>query len=150
MSVHLLQTATSVLLKDPTAADPGEFDPTDPESGLDAINFSYACPLYTSYPNHLERQLLFSLMQQQWDRAEAACMNAAQTLASLPTVQNFECLRQVSPKNDFDFGFSMEFESKEGYEAYNIHPEHVRFVETRWKPEVADFLEIDYVPFVPD
>ena len=24
-----------------------------------------------------------------------------------------------------------------------------RFVETRWKPEVVDFLEIDYVPFVP-
>ena len=42
-----------------------------------------------------------------------------------------------------------EFDSQEGYEAYNVHPEHVSFVEKRWKLEVAEFLEIDYVPFNP-
>jgi hypothetical protein len=56
---------------------------------------------------------------------------------------------RVSAKNSFGFGLSMEFESREGHEAYNIHPDHVRFVEMRWKSEVADFLEIDYVPLGP-
>lgn len=79
---------------------------------------------------------------------EASFLKAAQALASIPGVRNFECLRQVSPKNDFDFGLSMEFASKEDYAAYNSHPEHVRFVETRWKPEVVKFMEIDYVPHV--
>jgi hypothetical protein len=50
---------------------PEEFEPGDPESALEATNFSYACPLYAAYPNQLERQLLFSLMQQLWDRGEA-------------------------------------------------------------------------------
>jgi hypothetical protein len=46
-----------------------EYD--DPESFLEIIGFSYACPLYISYPSVIERQLLFGLMQQLWDRGEA-------------------------------------------------------------------------------
>jgi hypothetical protein len=38
----------------------------------------------------------------------------------------------------------MEFADTAAYEAYNQHPDHVRFVETRWVPEVDEFLEIDY------
>ena len=40
----------------------------------------------------------------------------------------------------------MEFDGAEAYAAYNAHPDHVRFVEERWIPEVADFLEINYAP----
>ena len=38
----------------------------------------------------------------------------------------------------------MEFAGQDAYDAYNGHPDHVRFVQERWLPEVADFLEIDY------
>ncbi|MBT2287929.1 Dabb family protein [Paenibacillus albidus] len=54
-------------------------------------------------------------------------------------------LRQVSPKCDFDYGFSMEFENQEAYEAYNAHPSHRSFVQERWETEVARFQEIDLV-----
>jgi len=53
-------------------------------------------------------------------------------------------VREVSPKNGFRFGISMEFADGAAYAAYNAHPDHVRFVEQRWLAEVADFLEIDY------
>ena len=53
-------------------------------------------------------------------------------------------VREVSPKNGFRFGISMEFADEAAYAAYNAHPDHVRFVEQRWLAEVADFLEIDY------
>jgi len=55
-------------------------------------------------------------------------------------------LRQVSPKNDYHFGFSMEFADQKAYSGYNDHPDHVAFVRDRWMPEVEKFLEIDYVP----
>ena len=42
----------------------------DPEYALELFNLSYACPLYAAYPNQAERQLLFALIQQLWDRAE--------------------------------------------------------------------------------
>jgi len=39
----------------------------------------------------------------------------------------------------------MEFEDQAAYTRYNEHPEHVRFVQQRWIPEVAEFMKIDYV-----
>lgn len=66
------------------------------------------------------------------------------TLSAIPSVKDFQVFRQISPKNKYDFGFSMVFETKADYEAYNVHPQHVEFVEKRWEKEVEQFLEIDY------
>lgn len=65
-------------------------------------------------------------------------------LAAIPGVQNLECLKQISAKNNFHFGLSMEFADKEAYDRYNNHPEHAAFVNNRWVKEVAEFMEIDY------
>ncbi|WP_028563283.1 Dabb family protein [Paenibacillus pinihumi] len=65
-------------------------------------------------------------------------------LTQIPVVKNFQVYRQVSPKNDYAFGFSMEFADQAEYEAYNAHPLHVQFVQERWVKEVERFLEIDY------
>jgi hypothetical protein len=65
-------------------------------------------------------------------------------LCSIPVVRNFIVYRQVSPKNDYTFGFSMEFAHAGDYEAYNSHPLHEKFVKERWIVEVEGFLEIDY------
>ena len=48
--------------------------------------------------------------------------------------------------NNFEYGISMEFDTKEAYEAYNQHPDHTDFVKTFWMRDVADFLEIDFEP----
>jgi hypothetical protein len=69
-------------------------------------------------------------------------------LTAIPGVQNFECLRQVSRKNSFQYGFSMEFNDQSAYDGYNQHPDHTQFVAQRWIPEVKDFLEIDYQGWV--
>ncbi len=51
---------------------------------------------------------------------------------------------EVSPKNGYRFGLSMEFADRAAYDRYNEHPEHVRFVQERWLPLVSDFLELNY------
>ncbi|SEC64344.1 Dabb family protein [Paenibacillus sp. GP183] len=66
-------------------------------------------------------------------------------LSSIPVVQNFGAFRQVSIKNDYDYGFSMDFSNQEDYDSYNNHPLHVQFVQERWLLEVDRFLEIDFV-----
>ncbi len=65
-------------------------------------------------------------------------------LKQIPGVNNFEVLKQTSSKNDYDFGFSMEFNDEQAYEIYSKHPSHVSFVEERWLKEVIRFLEIDF------
>ena len=86
----------------------------------------------------------FKLKHERGSEAETAFLEAGNTLADLPMVRNFRCYKQTSQKNEFEFGFSMEFASLEDYQAYNVHPVHVDFVSRRWIPEVSDFLELDY------
>ena len=76
---------------------------------------------------------------------EADLLAAIRRLAAIPGVEAFELMREVSPKNDYRYGLTMEFTDASAYQAYNEHPEHVAFVEQRWDEEVAAFLEIDTV-----
>ena len=94
----------------------------------------------------IRHTVAFRLKHSAGSPEEKAFLSAALDLAQIPSVHNFEQLRQTSPKNAFAFGFSMEFENQAGYDAYNVHPAHVAFVRDRWVPEVEDFLEIDYQP----
>jgi hypothetical protein len=75
---------------------------------------------------------------------EQQFLAAAQQLSFIPGVENFESLKQVSPKNSFEWGLSMEFASQEKYDRYSNHLDHVAFVEQWWLQEVEDFLEIDF------
>jgi hypothetical protein len=75
---------------------------------------------------------------------EAFLTDAERILRTIPGVRNFQVLKQVSPKNDYDFGFIMEFAHRGDYRAYDAHPDHTAFVQGRWVPEVSRFLEIDF------
>jgi len=86
----------------------------------------------------------FALRHPAGSPAEREFLDAARRLGEIPEVESFDVLAEVSPKNAFRFGISMEFADQAAYDAYNRHPEHVRFVEERWRDEVVDFLEIDY------
>ena len=92
----------------------------------------------------IRHTVVFRLKHPRGSTAEAAFLKAADVLNAIPGVENFEKLRQVSSKNDFDFGFSMTFKSQKEYNYYDNHPDHVNFVQNRWIPEVAKFMEIDY------
>ena len=76
---------------------------------------------------------------------EAAFFAKAEKLAVIPGVENFQALKEVSPKNPYAFGFSMAFATQADYDGYNTHPDHVDFVQNVWMNEVADFQEVDYV-----
>ena len=73
-----------------------------------------------------------------------AFFDAVDKLAVIQDVQKFEVLRQISPKNKFEYGISMEFDNQEQYDSYSNHPEHVAFIQDFWMKNVEDFLEIDY------
>lgn len=93
----------------------------------------------------IRHTVVFTLKHAAGSEAEAAFLRDALVLERIPGVQKFERLKQVSPKADFAYGFSMEFADQAAYDGYNVHPDHVAFVERRWVPEVAKFQEIDYV-----
>lgn len=67
-----------------------------------------------------------------------------QLLSAIEGVRDFSVSRQVSPKSDFRFQFAMSFTDQAAYAAYDEHPDHQRFVATRWATEVAKFEELDF------
>ncbi len=92
----------------------------------------------------IQHTVAFRLHHPVGSAAEHDFLAAALALADIPGVQEFRQLRQVSPKSDFTYAFSMRFADDQAYGGYNEHPVHVAFVRDRWQTEVADFAELDY------
>jgi hypothetical protein len=92
----------------------------------------------------IRHTVAFTLAHPDGSPEEADFLATAGALAAIPGVEAFQILRETSPKNAYRFGISMEFAGPAAYAAYNGHPDHVRFVNERWIPEVSDFLEVDY------
>jgi hypothetical protein len=95
----------------------------------------------------IRHTVIFKLKHAAGSQAELDFLRSARILTDISVVKSFECLRQISEKNIYDFAFSMEFTSLEDYQIYNAHSDHANFVQTRWIPEVTDFMEIDFEPY---
>ena len=97
----------------------------------------------------IQHTVVFRLVHTSGSAAETEFLKKAKALGELPNVVNLRVLKQVSKKNNYTFGLSMFFESESAYQAYNNHPDHIDFVNNVWLPEVAEFMEIDYVDMQP-
>jgi hypothetical protein len=94
--------------------------------------------------HRIRHTVAFRLVHEEGSTEEGDFLRAAELLATIPGVEAFELLAEISPKNSYRFGILMEFADRAAYDRYNEHPDHVRFVEERWVPEVSQFLELDY------
>ncbi|CAN5265318.1 Dabb family protein [soil metagenome] len=93
----------------------------------------------------IRHTVLFTLRHPSGSGEERSFVDAAQVLATIPGVERFERLRQTSATCDFAFALSMEFADERAYGAYNVHPDHVRFVLSRWQLEVSSYQELDFM-----
>lgn len=94
----------------------------------------------------IQHSVIFTLKHPKGSAEETLFLNAAKSLIAIPGVKNFQCLRQVSPKNKFEYGLTMEFSDQEAYDRYSAHEDHTAFIQNFWLKSVDDFLEIDYMP----
>lgn len=87
----------------------------------------------------------FKLKHDKGSEEEQLFIRKALDLGGISTVHNLRCVKEVSPKNNFDYGLIMQFDDQAAYDTYNNHPDHQAFVENVWKKEVLEFMEVDYV-----
>lgn len=93
----------------------------------------------------IRHSALFRLKHSAGSAEEADFLTGIAGLREIPGVERFEIARETSPKNPFGFAVSMMFADQAAYDGYNDHPLHVAFVQGRWIPEVAEFMEHDSV-----
>ena len=92
----------------------------------------------------IRHTVVFRLKHPRDSIKEREFLRAAGTLAAIPGVRNFICLRQINPSSPYDHCLSMEFDGRQEHQKYNDHPAHIQFVSGRWNPEVAAYMELDY------
>jgi hypothetical protein len=95
--------------------------------------------------SRIRHTVVFALPHGDRSPEETSFLTALTALGSIDGVEAFEVVREVSAKNDYRWGVSMEFADQSAYDAYNVDPRHVSFVRDRWVPEVTEFLEVDFV-----
>ena len=66
-------------------------------------------------------------------------------LANIEGVIDFKVVKETSPKNQFEYGATMQFKDQNAYDSYNSNPLHQKFVQEIWMKMVEDFMEIDYL-----
>ena len=93
----------------------------------------------------IRHSALFRLHHAAGSAGEADFLVALAALKDIPGVDQLEIAREISPKNPYGFAISMIFADQATYDSYNDHPLHVAFVQGRWIPEVAEFMEHDSV-----
>ncbi|MGV8848849.1 MAG: Dabb family protein [Propionibacteriaceae bacterium] len=94
----------------------------------------------------IQHTVVFALVHDAGSAAEADFLDTGRAaLTAIPGVTEFAINRQISPKSDLAWQFTMVFADQAAYDAYNTLPAHVTFVESRWVPEVAAFQEYDFV-----
>lgn len=91
----------------------------------------------------IKHSVILSLKDNITPSERKSFFEAADALSAIPGVKNFEILKQVSPKNNYQFSIGMEFNSAAEYSSYNEHPQHQQFIELYWIKYVENFLEID-------
>lgn len=92
----------------------------------------------------IRHSVILKLKSQLSPDLKQAFFDAVDELATIPDVQKFEVLKQISSKNKFEYSISMEFDTQEQYDFYSNHPQHQAFIQDFWMKSVEDFLEIDY------
>lgn len=93
----------------------------------------------------IQHTVVFRLIHEPGTAGEAEFLaTARETLTAIPGVTEFAVQRQVSAKSDLRHQFAMVFADQAAYDAYNVHPAHVGFVQSRWVPEVVEFQEYDF------
>jgi len=93
----------------------------------------------------IRHSVVFKLKHPAGSQEERNFLDEARKLESIPGVMKFEVMKQISSKNPYTYGISMEFEDQNSYDFYTNHTDHTRFVQELWIPNMEVFLEIDYM-----
>jgi hypothetical protein len=93
----------------------------------------------------IRHTVVFKLKHPKGSAEEQDFFKALMKLSAIQGVEKFECMKQISRKNSFDYGLSMEFASQQAYDYYSNNPDHVAFVQNIWLSEVENFMELDFI-----
>lgn len=95
------------------------------------------------YPKAIHHLLIFNLKSNTSESDQQYFFERMNAIGSISGISNFGISKQINPNTKFKYVLSMDFDSKENYQAYIKHPKNQEFVQAFWLKMVEDFLVID-------
>ncbi|EAZ81715.1 Dabb family protein [Algoriphagus machipongonensis] len=92
----------------------------------------------------ITHSLFFRLKYPIGSPEEHTFFNALAKLSTISGVENFTILKQISQKNEFDYGLNIEFENQEAFQTFHQNPHHALFFKIYWPDFVEDCMELDF------
>ncbi|MDO9547113.1 MAG: Dabb family protein [Pelolinea sp.] len=72
---------------------------------------------------------------------------AKNMLATIPQVKSYTHYFTDNPECGYQYGFVLDFESKEALLEYFENPNHLKFSDDEWTKGVASYLDFNFIPF---
>jgi hypothetical protein len=72
---------------------------------------------------------------------------AKKRLATIPQVKSYTHYAVENPECGYQYGFVLDFESKEALLEYFQNPDHLKFSDEQWTDGVANYLDMNMIPF---
>jgi hypothetical protein len=94
----------------------------------------------------IHHSVFFKLTHEIGSVREKLFFDETRELLQATGITSYQIVRKIGLKNGFDYGLIVTFPGRETYDAYSLHPAHLRYVSSVWKPQVKEFIEIDWSP----
>ena len=72
---------------------------------------------------------------------------AKEMLATVPQVKAYTHYVAENTECGYQYGFVLDFESKEALLEYFENPNHLKFSDDHWNKGVASYLDFNFIPF---
>lgn len=72
---------------------------------------------------------------------------AKKSLATIPQVKSYTHYVVENPECGYQYGFVLDFESKEALLEYFENPNHLKFSDNEWTKGVASYLDLNFIPY---
>lgn len=80
-------------------------------------------------------------------RVKEFFQSAKNALATIPQVKSYAHYVIENPECGYQYGFVLDFESKEALQEYFQNPSHLKFSEDQWNKGVASYLDFNFIPY---
>ncbi len=79
-------------------------------------------------------------------RVEGFFKAAEESLGKVPQVKSYSHYRVENPEGGYQYGFILDFESKDAWMEYNDHPYSLKFTEDYWEKAVTGYTFFNFIP----
>ncbi|MEM3382736.1 MAG: Dabb family protein [Nitrososphaerales archaeon] len=88
--------------------------------------------------------VLFNLKASTIKQFDQFVKTTKETLSKIPGVQNLSVGLSIKPDARYNYSITMDFDNERLLKEYREHPIHVKYRDEYFKPNIEEYISLDY------